>query len=114
MAETRSIVNQHHLDIDNELLYVDRRKYYSGKLHNATPLFAKAVLGSTIVVANVAELDEQSISIWYHHHHKTSDMPEAILRTICNINAYTHHIESTRALIHSHNAGTKDPLFPEL
>lgn len=117
MADTTksSFINRDSLDIAGELLYVDRAKYNSGKLHNATPLFAKAVLGLNIVSVNVAELDDHSISIWYQHHQNAAEMPEIILRTICNI--HTYHTELDRAhslIINNHSPSRhKDPLFPE-
>lgn len=113
MHEARSIINPNGLDIDNELLYVDRNRYYSGTLHNATPLFAKAILGTTILVVNVAELDDESIRIWYQHHKNAAlQMPEIITRTLCNLHTLKHECEAAKSLMHTYHSssGPRDPL----
>lgn len=112
MSTANVSINPHTLDIDNELLYVDRTRHSSGRLRNATPLFARAILGNTIVIANVAELDDESIRIWYKHHRMTADMPEVILRTMCSLHTLHVECEGARALINTQHQ-SRDPLFPE-
>ena len=89
------VLNHHQLDIDNEFLYVNQQKYNSRSLHNSTPYFVKAILGSTIVVANLAELNEDSIKLWYNHHPDAArKYPEIFIKTIQSFNTLNDSLQA--------------------
>ena len=92
------LLNAHNIVVGGQFLYVDQDRYASGKFHHATPLFVRAILGSRIITANIEELDDSSLNIWYSYH-PSSQVPQILVRTLHNLSALDVAVARYRSLI---------------